>query len=180
MNSRYPTVKDAILANGEDTFDVPGSHHTMRLSLLDGGPNENGGPSLIPQANVIMSASYPDSMRPGPANYKIEFGQVIHVEGFGCYRIVQDRVNRDWPKLVPIDGDRYYVKFTGGDRYDILDSHQDGSHVAWDEVSAATKTLFDGGRPLTRAQANAVAAYLSAKVEAPRERHIMSETEMCA
>lgn len=178
--SRYPSVKGAILANEGDLIDVPGSLHTMRLALLDGGPNENPHASLIPMANVLVSSSYPDSMRQQPAQYDLAWGDHIHVQGHGTFKLVQDRNNRDWPKMVPVDGDRYYTKFEGGDRYLILDAEQDGEHASWESISVACDLLFGTKRPITRAQANAVAAYLSAKAELPRERYIMSETEMCA
>lgn len=159
MSSRYPTQPDAIRANDEDCYSVPGSRHQMILSILDGGPNENGQVSLIPQANVIQAAHYGDLGRREAT--LLEWGAILHVQGFGCLKVVQDRNNPDWPRLVPLDGDRYYSRFKGFGAWSIHDRDQDGKVLPFDTVREALNVL--GFQVIdSRAKANAVAAYLSA------------------
>lgn len=163
MSYRHMSDSSAHKGNDGQTIRLAGTHRTFTLSVLDGGPNENGGVSLIPDATVIQAAHYGDLGKPDEV-HDLDYGGAIHVPGFGCMRIVKTD-NPDWPRLVPMDGDRFYPRFEGFGSWKILDSHDDGKTIGWDTVSAACERLFGSKGITSRAQANAVAAYLSATVK---------------
>ena len=161
MYSRYPSVRDAFLTNDNDLVSL-GGHRRFRVSILDGGPNDNGHVALIPQASVISATP-----QPRETVTVLSYGRAIHVPGFGCLRIVNSG-NRDWPRLVPVDGDRYYSEYAGGPgwlHWEIRDSQNDGERVLQADRDQAAMMLFDRTRIKSRAEANAVAAFLSAQCQ---------------
>lgn len=164
---RYPTVRDAHLGNDGDTIRLDGGRRTFTLSVLDGGPNDHGHVALIPNASVIQAAHYGDLGRPEVV-HDLAYGGAIHVPGFGCMKIVRDGHNPDWPRLVPLDGDRFYARYDGGPGYlawSIHDRDADGQRVLSDAVRDACMAMFNQPRPQNRAQAFAAASYLSATAE---------------
>ena len=119
MSYNTNTIQDNTLIKG-----LRGQHATVRLSLLEAGPNSAPHAALIPQASVIQSSRYPAQEQ---ATVELSYGDVIEVQGHGPHKVVRNKMSRDWPRLVPQFGPRFYVEFEGMGQWKVLDRANDGA-----------------------------------------------------
>ena len=129
-----PNFRRLPILSANDTVEGVGRRYqTHTVCVHEAGPHELPHASLIPNAAVI--SSHPIE-RPTPVELSI--GDEVFVTGIGPHKIVRDRQNPDWPKLVPTFGPRFYVRFEGFGQWSILDREEDGAYAQIRTLSASS------------------------------------------
>jgi hypothetical protein len=155
-----PVLRDGDTITGLRTGTCTVSVHTRSR-------NEQAKPSLIPNASVIQAAHYGDLGKPEEVT-ELSMGDYVVVEGHGVYRVVRGTMknggNEDWPKLVPVDGRRYYIDYDGGPGYQswtLRDATKDGEPMDHDAKKAACERVLGKVRIDSLIEAEAVCAMLN-------------------
>jgi hypothetical protein len=134
------------------------------LSVFAYGPWSTPSVALIPEAIVIDGCAKPEP------DHKLAIGDTIYVPGFGAFRIDEGTSrnggNEDWPKLVPVDGPRFYVEHEGGTGWAIRDAQEGGQRVHYEVVQDTCERLFGKRGADSAMEALAIATFLSATTEA--------------
>jgi hypothetical protein len=115
-----------------------GGHPQTLTMLACFGPHDKSGwrPALIPQALVI------DGNRPSWAEApEIGDGDEITLN-YKTYEVVQrERHNKDWYRLVPQFGPRFYVDFEGHGIFKIRDRENRGNIADYEFIAACRVTV---------------------------------------